>query len=274
MTQAWYSETTPPEIPSPGLTGWLRIVPRAAVLLVILSVGLALLVLLRLIERPLNGLRRPVTPYITQGVCRLSLLIIGLRLMVHDRSKGSCGTIVANHASWLDIFVLNAVHRVYFVSKSEVANWPFIGWLARATGTVFIDRDRKTAARQRDQLRERLEAGHQLVLFAEGTSTDGRRVLPFKSSLFDAFLTSGRRAEIVPTSVVYRPHHKVDDRLYGWWGDMEFGSHLLRILAMPHKGRVDVVLHPPIIIDEMADRKTLARTAETAVRHGLEEYLT
>ncbi len=273
MTQAWHSDMDPPPAPRPGIGGWTRIVVRATLLLLVISTGLVVLLALRLVERPLFGLRRPITPHITQAVCRMSLAFIGLHLTLYDRSKGSLGPIVSNHASWLDIFVLNAVHRVYFVSKSEVARWPFIGWLARATGTVFIDRDRKTAMRQRDLIAERLGAGHQLVLFAEGTSTDGRRVLPFKSSLFDAFLSSEETAEIVPATIVYRAHPDVDERLYGWWGDMEFGVHLLQILALRQRGQVDVVLHAPIAITDTPNRKALALAAETTVRSGLEEAL-
>jgi lyso-ornithine lipid O-acyltransferase len=93
------------------------------------------------------------------------------------------GALVANHASWLDIFTLNACDRIYFVSKSEVAGWPGIGWLARATGTVFINRQGREAQMQKLLFEARLRAGHRLLFFPEGTSTDGQRVLDFKSTL-------------------------------------------------------------------------------------------
>jgi 1-acyl-sn-glycerol-3-phosphate acyltransferase len=85
---------------------------------------------------------------------------------------------VANHAGWLDIFTLNAVQRVYFVSKSEVAAWAGVGVLARVTGTVFIDRQARQAAEQARMLQDRLAAGHRLLFFPEGTSSDARRVHP------------------------------------------------------------------------------------------------
>ena len=99
-------------------------------------------------------------------------------------------TVVANHASWLDIFALNAPQRIYFVSKDEVRDWPGIGWLARATGTVFIARKSREAGVQARLFETRMAAGHRLLFFPEGTSTDGRRVLPFKTTLFAAFLVA------------------------------------------------------------------------------------
>jgi len=127
------------------------------------------------------------------------------------------GAVVANHSSWLDIFALNASKRIYFVSKSEVAGWPGIGWLARATGTVFIARDRKEARGQIEVFRQRLSQGHKLLFFPEGTST-----------FFDDALRDG--LSIQPVSVVYMAPKGLDPRHYGWWGDMEFGTHLLATL--------------------------------------------
>ena len=182
---------------------------------------------------------------------------------------------MANHASWLDIFVLNAAKRVYFVSKAEVARWPGIGWLARATGTLFIARDRRQAAAQVALFRERLQAGHKLLFFPEGTSTDGLQVLPFKPTLFAAFTDPalGPDLAIQPVSVAYHAPAGADPRFYGWWGDMAFGPHLLSTLTARRQGRVEVVYHPPIRVADHADRKALARAAETAVRGGLQARL-
>ena len=133
------------------------------------------------------GLRRPVTPFITQFVCRGAFVVLGMRFTTQGQPLQGAGAVVANHASWLDIFALNARKRIYFVSKSEVAGWPGIGWLARATGTVFIKRDRSAVQSQIDVFRDRLAAGHKLLFFPEGTSTDGLQVLAFKPALFAAF---------------------------------------------------------------------------------------
>ena len=175
---------------------------------------------------------------------------------------------VANHSSWLDIFALNARKRVYFVSKAEVAGWPGIGWLARATGTVFIHRDRRHAREQTEVFRTRLRAGHRLLFFPEGTSTDGRRVLPFKTTLFAAFLSDLDIDDlhVQPCCVIYRAPKGDDPRFYGWWGNMDFGPHLLHTLAARWQGAVQVVYLAPLRVADYADRKALAAAAEAAVR--------
>lgn len=233
-------------------------------------VGLGVKLVLRVIERPLFGLRRPITPWITQAVCRMALMIIRLPLHIEGQPMRQRGAIVANHASWLDIFVLNAADRVFFVSKAEVADWPGIGWLARATGTVFIRRDRREASQQKLLFEARLRAGHRLLFFPEGTSSDAQRVLPFKSTLFAAFFAPELRdfLHIQPVSITYHAPKDADPRFYGWWGDMDFAAHLLAVLAQQRQGRVKLVFHKPIEVAEMADRKAMTLAAEAAVRAG------
>ena len=180
------------------------------------------------------------------------------------------GAIVANHGAWLDIFVLNASQRIYFVSKSEVASWPGIGWLARATGTVFIKRDPKEARIQKAVFEERLMHNHRLLFFPEGTSTDSLRVLPFKTTLFAAFFDPKIKHDmyIQPVSVNYYAPKGTDPRFYGWWGDMEFGTHLLYTLARLRQGCVEVVYHAPRKVDDYSSRKELAAALEADVRKG------
>lgn len=253
----------------------LRVVLRMIALAVLVFGGLLVLLLVRLVEQPVYGLHRPVTPHITQFVCRWSLRIIGLAHHVTGAPMVGPGAVVANHASWLDIFALNARKRVYFVSKSEVAHWPGIGWLARATGTVFIERRRARAKAQKDVFRERLMAGHKLLFFPEGTSTDGRQVISFKTTLFEAFFAPEIRERIAvqPVSVLYTAPPGADPRFYGWWGDMEFGGHLVATLAPARQGRIDVIYHPPLPVADFTDRKALARACEDAVRRGHELLL-
>jgi 1-acyl-sn-glycerol-3-phosphate acyltransferase len=255
-------------LPAPGVAGWLRVAVRGAILGAVVYGGLALLLLVRLVERPLCGQDRPVSPAITQAVCRAAVWLLGLRLVVRGRPMRGRGAVVANHASWLDIFVLNAVDRVYFVSKSEVAGWAGIGWLARATGTVFIARKGAEAREQQRVFEDRLRAGHRLLFFPEGTSTDSRRVLPFKSTLFAAFFTHGMEhvVQLQPVTVIYRPAPGTDPRFYGWWGDMAFAPHLLAVLASGRGGEVEVVLHDARAADAFGDRKALAAWCETTIR--------
>lgn len=270
MSQTWWSELPPPD-PETGPGRTLRAILRAVPLALLVFGGLALLLLVRLVERPLCGMRRPVTPWITQGVCRGALSLIGLGYVVEGRPMARPGAVVANHSSWLDIFALNACQRIYFVSKEEVRGWPGIGWLARATGTVFIARDRRRAGEQVGQFEARLRLGHRLAFFPEGTSTDGRRVLPFKPTLFAAFLAPGLPADLAiqPVSVIHEAPAGSDPRIYGWWGDMAFGPHLLATLGARRQGRVRVIFHPAIPVAEMPERKALARAAEASVRAGL-----
>ncbi len=270
MSTTW-NEVPEPEFRAPGLAGWTRALLRAVPLATLVFGGLAVLLVLRLIERPLFGLHRPVTPHITVAVCRGALRIMGLRYTRHGAALRGAGAMVANHASWLDIFTLNAAVPVYFVSKAEVSGWPGIGWLARATGTVFIERNRKQARAQAKLLEDRLHAGHRLVFFPEGTSTDGLRVLPFKTTLFEPFLNDHLKDElrIQPVTVIYRAPCGEPARFYGWWGETGFGPHLLHTLAARRQGAVEVIYHRPLPISAFPDRKHLAAAAEAQVRAGL-----
>ncbi len=251
-----------------GLGGWMRLILRGAAVGLVTYGGLVLLLILRMVERPLFGMARPWTPFVTQGVCRASIWLMGIGYRQTGHPMVERGAIVANHSSWLDIFVLNAASRVYFVSKAEVAGWPGIGWLARATGTVFIARKGTEAKLQQSLFEARLRAGHRLLFFPEGTSTDATRVLPFKSTLFAAFWSHGLEQvmHIQPVTVVFHPPEGADRRFYGWWGEMEFGPHLARVLAAKHQGVAEVIFHDPVPVDAFSDRKALAAYCEAVIR--------
>ena len=173
--------------------------------------------------------------------------------------------------SWLDIVVLSAVAPVSFVAKKEVDAWPFFGSLARLQRTVFVDRDRRHATgNSRDDMRERLKAGDILVLFPEGTSSDGRSVLPFKSSFFGAAEIEG--VLVQPVSIAYRGHRNLPmtRRLlpsYAWYGDMDLAPHLLEALATGPV-EVAVICHPPLSLSGELNRKALARHAEERGAQG------
>lgn len=267
MSPTWDSDE-PIETERISAPGWLRVILRGLVLGTVVFGGLLVLLLVRLVERPLSGVDRPVTPYITQGVCRTALFILGMRLLVRGPRLRVRGAVVANHSSWLDIFALNARKNVYFVSKSEVASWPGIGWLARATGTVFIRRDPRDVKAQVALFEERLRHGHRLLFFPEGTSSDTLRVLPFKPTLFAPFFGDAliHEMRIQAVTVIYHPPEGKDPRFYGWWGDMGFGEHLIKVLAQHPQGKIELVYHEPVRIDAFPNRKTLARKLEEQVR--------
>ncbi|MEO0774621.1 MAG: lysophospholipid acyltransferase family protein, partial [Pseudomonadota bacterium] len=253
--------------------GWVLVLMRGLPLLCAILIGVTVIAALRLVERPLHGASRPWTPWITVVFSRIVLALLRVRHQVKGHMMAHPGALVANHSSWLDIFTLNAVSPMYFVSKAEVAGWPGIGFLARITGTVFIARDRAQARAQKDIFEDRLHAGHRLLFFPEGTSTDNFRVLPFKSTLFEAFFTEDLRETlyIQPVTVAYTAPPGQDPRFYGWWGDMDFGPHALMLLAQPKGGSVDVVFHPPVPVRSIANRKVMAAAMEKAVRQGMPE---
>ena len=270
MTDPTWSLGDEPQPRSLGFADWCRVFWRGALFALVVFGGLILMLILRVIERPLFGQKRPITPWLTVWVCRLSLVFLGLRVRQAGKPMQHPGVAVCNHASWLDIFSLNSAGCLYFVSKSEVASWPGIGWLAKATGTVFIRRDSRDAVNQKQVFEARLLAGHRLLFFPEGTSTDGLRVLPFKPTLFAALFSEALREKlwVQPVTLTYFSPDGSEPRHYAWWGDMAFGGHLLQMLATKKHGRVETVWHTPLRVADFADRKALARACEEVVRGG------
>ena len=214
-------------------------------------------------------------------VCRL----MGVRL--HIEGEVACDRpvlLVSNHTSWLDIPVLSAVAPVSFVAKNEVGRWPFVSSLARLQRTVFVDRARRTAVgAAAGEIMQRLMAGDTIVLFAEGTSSDGNRVLPFMTSLFGAVCPPAKRRDttsdaVVQTlSLVYTHLHGVplgraDRPLTAWYGDMEMQGHAWELLK---SGPVDVHIRigPPVPLEAFADRKEMARRSEDDVRREVVRIL-
>ncbi len=275
MSVTWHGPPPPPP-PTFGPGDYWRIIRRGAPLLLILLVCFPLLLILRVPERAVFGRTRPITPWITQGVCLAALRLMGLRRITRGQVASAPVAFVANHSTWLDIFVLNACARLYFVAKAEVATWAGIGWLARGTGTLFIARTRAQAKTHTTAMEDRLAAGQKLLFFPEGTSTDGRRVLPFRSTLFQAFLSEHLPTgiQVQPISVLYTAPDGADPAFYGWWGDMAFGPSLLTVLAAPRQGSVSVTFHDPIPVAEVADRKALAQQAETPIAADMARFLT
>lgn len=198
---------------------------------------------------------------------------LGIRRIVHGAPCAARPLLLTpNHASWLDITVLSAVLPVAFVSKAEVGGWPLIGTLARLQGTIFIDRTRRHATgAAKTTLAARLASGEAVALFAEGTSSDGMRVLPFRSSLLGAAIAA--EADIVfvqPVAISYARLHglplgRASRFRVAWYGDLDLAPHLWGVLK---DGAIDVhiTFGEPIRVDSAADRKRVAREAEAEVR--------
>jgi 1-acyl-sn-glycerol-3-phosphate acyltransferase len=198
---------------------------------------------------------------------RVLCRILGLRLrVVGQQAAGASVLYLSNHSSWLDIPVLGATLRAPFVSKAEVGTWPVVRLIARLGRTVYVSRARGRTGEEAAAMRERLAAGGSLVLFPEGTSDDGARVLPFRS----AFLAVAEAAATVqPVTVVYDrlgplPATRKDRAIFAWYGDMDIGSHFWR-LARRTGGQATVVLHPPLDPRAFPNRKVLTAAVEAAV---------
>ena len=267
-TATWQGEDQP--LPPPlGPAGWLRAMLRGGAIITVLLLGVLLILPMRLIEKVIAGPRRPVTGPWVQMVCRLVLVILGIRWRRVGTPIRGAGAVVANHSTWLDIFVMNAALPVFFVSKAEVASWPGINILTRVTNTHFVARDPRFARQQAEEFAARTRAGHRLLFFPEGTSSDGQRILPFKPTLFQGFLDPALPAKLAiqPMTARYIAPAGRDPRFYGWWGRMDLGPHLLAVLAQHPQGSVTVTLHPPIPVAGQ-NRKALAAQAEAAVRQG------
>ena len=270
----WRSDDVPDLARPVGLLGWWRVIRRGVPAVLVLLIGVILILPMRGIEKLIYGLRRPWTGPHVQIVCRLVLLCIGLGWRRTGSPIRGPGAIVAKHSSWLDILTMSAALPIFFVSKAEVRNWPGINILTAVTNTHFVVRDPKCARQQAEEFAARVRAGHRLLFFPEGTSTDGRRVLPFKPTLFQGFLAPELPDDLAiqPMSVIYHAPVGSDPRFYGWWGDMGLGDHLLTVLSVPKQGSVEVVLHPPIPVAGET-RKTLALKTCDSVSERLEASL-
>ena len=250
------------------MMGPVRIILRCLALVVTIYGMLVVFWLARMVEFPWG---RPFSPGITRMVCHASLRILGTSLVVNGKPMSQYGAVVANHVSWLDIFALNAPQDIFFVAKSEVRTWFGIGILANSTGTVFIERDPGKVKEQQSLFMKRLARGDRLLFFPEGTSTDGLQVLPFKSSLFAPFMTADLKDRICiqPVTIHYRAPPGEDPRFYAWWGSIEMGPHLLRVLAARSGGQVNVTFHQAVQASSYDNRKALARHCEQVVRSAM-----
>jgi 1-acyl-sn-glycerol-3-phosphate acyltransferase len=140
------------------------------------------------------------------------------------------GLVVANHLSYLDIVILSAAMPCFFVSKVEVDGWPFFGEAARSGGTIFLDRaSRSSASRAAEQISQRLQLSIPVLLFPEGTSTDGRRLLRFHARLIDPATSAG--APITAAAIRYVIQDGTEERDLCWFGDEQFLTHLWKVLG-------------------------------------------
>lgn len=206
--------------------------------------------------------------------------LIGIKVRVigsRAEPNGRPILFVSNHSSWIDIPVIGGVLDGCFVAKSNVGTWPVIGTIARLGRTVFVSRNRASTGREAETMRATLRGGDKLILFPEGTSSDGSRVLPFRTSFFAvAEVKPGDDLSqvpiIQPVSVVYDrlgglPAGRASRPVFAWYGDMDIASHFWRLTQ--HIGlRATVLLHAPIDPARFSDRKALSQAVWQVVADG------
>lgn len=185
---------------------------------------------------------------------------------------------VSNHLSYLDIPAIATVLKASFVAKKDVASWPVFGFLSKLQQTAFIERSRGAAAKEASALDTMLAAGKSLIVFPEGTSTDGQSVLPFKSSLFSlALKDASKPLQIQPFSIQVLSVNNTPPTtqelrdIYAWHRDMdtELPSHLW-LFAKSKGANIRLNFQPVIVSSAFGDRKTLAKHCHEAVSNGVD----
>ena len=235
-----------------GLRLHLRRVPRVIRVVLYLLRGFVLAFLLGAFWSPY----RPVVLAAKQRWCRHFLRILGVELTVTGSRVEAPVFLVSNHVSWLDIPVIASQRHLYFLSKAEVGDWPLIGTLARAMGTLFIKRGSGESVRKAQEIAGRLQ-GHTVLVFPEGTTTDGSSLRRFFPQLFDAPLLAG--VPVQPLAVRYLDNMGAPDRGLAFIGDDEFHHHLWAMLL---RQKIRVRLHFCTPLDgEGMDRKQLCAQA-------------
>jgi 1-acyl-sn-glycerol-3-phosphate acyltransferase len=216
---------------------------------------------------------------LTVGLHRAILACLGVRTRVHGAASSlTPQLVVANHVSWLDIVVLGAMRRSEFLAKKEVGPPGIIGATVALQGVVFVDRGRRRLIPSVNAaMARRMLAGAPMVLFAEATTGDGNRLMPFRSSHFEALRQTLGRAGAEPKIAYVQPLYLAYTRcgglpigrsgrpLVAWYGDMEFFSHLWSFVRA---GRFDCEIWcgDVIAVDGVTDRKSIMTRAEASVR--------
>ena len=222
------------------------------------------------------ALRRQWTSRLPVFYHRWCCRILGFRIRVMGTPTAERPVLfAANHISYTDITILGSVIPGSFIAKAEVADWPFFGWLAKLQRSVFVDRRVRSTATQRDAIGDRLAAGDALILFPEGTSGDGNRVLPFKSALFSSAQLGQEcpavivqpvslaytRLDGIPIGRLYRPY-------FAWYGAVDLAPHMWSMVGL---GTVEVVVefHPPTFLSDCGSRKALAGYCYARIAGGV-----
>jgi lyso-ornithine lipid O-acyltransferase len=238
-----------------------------------------LLILATLIGVPLQWisikLDLPTLRLIPMYYHRVCLKLFGVRVEVRGEPTEKRPLLfIANHSSWLDHLILSATTPVVFIAKKEIASWPVFGLLAKLQRSVFVDRARRQETGTVNQeISTRLTGGDPVVLYGEGTTGDGNRILPFRSALLGAMsmtVGKGETGYLQPVSIAYTrlqglPMGRQHRPVAAWFGDTSISKHIGRVLKM---GGIDAVVTfgPAIAVTPEMDRKSVAKSLEITVR--------
>jgi len=198
------------------------------------------------------------------SIFKIEVELIGLRENLFNQKKY---LMVSNHISWLDIIVIQSIKPSIFVAKSDVASWPLFGWVAQMTGTIFIKRDKVSDIKKALKKMKRRLIKRSVCIFPEGTSTNGRYVLPFKSNLFQSSIDSNK--SILPISISYREANAYTDKV-AFIDDMSLIDSIIKI---KNENQIKVIVDVMQPIRPRGNRKELASYTHEMIQKSLSQNL-
>ena len=208
----------------------------------------------------------------------LILRLFGLELKVVGKQSLNSKIFVCNHISWTDILVIQSVIDIIFIAKSEVKKMPGLGFLASIANTIFIDRNPQKISEDSHFIKKIIKKGAFICFFPEGTSTDGLRVLKFKSGFFQLLFDKNLNIKnehntVQPLSIYYKVNNKkLSKDFYGWWGSMSIISHIVKILCLS-SGSVILKFHKPLDSEDFSNRKELTTAVESIISEDISDQI-
>ena len=213
-----------------------------------------------------------IIPYFYHKIC---LRIFGIKIKTFGKvSINFPILIISNHASYLDIIILGSLYKTSFIAKKEISKWPLLGILAKLQNTIFIDRRVSSLKNQENQIIKHLNEKKNLVIFPEGTSSDGNRVLPFKSSLFNIFEKNLNSKILVQTiTIVYKkingiPMNRIERKNITWHSNMDLIPNIFNVLKKLSI-EVEIIFNDEFLPSKEYDRKKIALHCWEKINYNL-----
>ena len=213
-----------------------------------------------------------IIPYFYHKIC---LRIFGIKIKTFGKvSINFPILLISNHASYLDIIILGSLFKTSFIAKKEISKWPLLGILAKLQNTIFIDRRVSSLKKQENQIIKHLNEKKNLVIFPEGTSSDGNRVLPFKSSLFNIFEKNLNSKVLVQTiTIVYKkingiPMNRIERKNITWHSNMDLIPNIFNVLKKLSI-EVEIIFNDEFLPSKEYDRKKIALHCWEKINYNL-----